>query len=119
MKLKEKDFNLIKINFEFRNQFINLEVEPYKIFQEIKIIALNKFIDIFNTIPKNLHFFYLGNDLINKEEEKIGDIFNHKELITIQLRLPKLKLNIKLNRYKSQNISLRKKYFYNEIKRFK
>ena len=114
MKLKEKDFNLIKINFEFRNQFISIEVEPYKIFKEIKIIALNKFIDIFSTIPKNLHFFYFGNDLINKEEEKIGDIFKHKEQITVQLRLPKLKLNVKLNSCKSSNLSLRKKYFFNK-----
>ena len=66
MKLKEIDFNLIKINFEFRSQNVIIKAEPYKIFQEIKYLALNKFIDIFMTIPKNLHFYYLGKDLINQ-----------------------------------------------------
>ena len=113
MKLKENDFNLIKINFEFRNQIISIKSEPYKIFQEVKFLALNKFIDIFNIIPNHLHFYYLGKDLINKEQEKIGDIFNHKEQITILLRLPRIKLNMKLSHYKS-NLSLGDKYIINK-----
>ena len=113
MKLKETDFNLIKINFEFRNQNVIIKAEPYKIFQEIKYLALNKFIDIFMTIPNNLHFYYLGKDLINQEQEKIGNLFNHKEQITILLRLPKIKLNTKLSNYKN-SLSLSDKYIINK-----
>ena len=113
MKLKETDFNLININFEFRNQIVRIKAEPYKIFQEVKYLALNKFIDIFNIIPNNLHFYFLGKDLIDKEQEKIGNIFNNKEQITILLRLPKLKLNSNLKTYKN-NLSLNRKYITNK-----
>ena len=113
MKLKETDFNLIKINFEFRNQIVIIKAEPYKIFQDIKYLALNKFIDIFITIPNNLHFYYRGKDLINQEQEKIGNLFNHKEQITISLRLPKIKLNTKLSNDKN-NLSLNDKYIINK-----
>ena len=113
MKLKETDFNLIKINLEFRKQVVIIKSEPYKLFEEIKYKALNKFIDIFYTIPNNLHFYYQGNDLKDKEQEKIGDIFNNKEQITILLRTPKLKLNIKSNSYKSK-LSFKDKYITNK-----
>ena len=113
MKLKETDFKLIKINFEFRNQIVIIKAEPYKIFQDIKYLALNKFIDIFISIPNNIHFYYLGKDLINQEQEKIGNLFNHKEQITILLRLPKIKLNTKLSNYKN-NLSLNDKYIINK-----
>ena len=113
MKLKEIDFNLIKINFEFRNRIVIIKAEPYKVFQEIKFLALNKFIDIFFSIPNNLHFYYQGKDLIDKEQEKIGNIFNHKEQITILLRLPKFKLNTKLSNYKN-SLSLNDKYIINK-----
>ena len=43
-------------------------------------------------IPDNIHFYYLGQDLFKSEDEKIGTIFNHKEKVTITLRLPRLKL---------------------------
>ena len=113
MKLRETDFNLIKINLEYRNKIVIINAEPYKIFEEIKNKALDKFIDIFYTIPNNLHFYYQGNDLINREQEKIGEIFNHKEQITILLRTPKLKLNNKSNSDKG-NLSLNDKYFINK-----
>ena len=115
MKLKEKDFNLIKIKFEFKNQIVIIKTEPYKIFEEIKYKVLNKFIDIFSIIPNNLHFYYLGKDLFNYEKEKIGDIFNHKENITILLRLPKIKFNCKLNNYKKE-LSSNDKYIINKEK---
>ena len=113
MKLRETDFNLIKINLEYRNKIVIINAEPYKIFEEIKNKALDKFIDIFYTIPNNLHFYYRGNDLINREQEKIGEIFNHKEQITILLRTPKLKLNNKSNSDKG-NLSLNDKYIINK-----
>ena len=113
MKLRETDFNLIKINLEYRNKIVIINAEPYKIFEEIKNKAIYKFIDIFYTIPNNLHFYYRGNDLINREQEKIGEIFNHKEQITILLRTPKLKLNNKSNSDKG-NLSLNDKYIINK-----
>ena len=113
MKLRETDFNLIKINLEYRNKIVIINAEPYKIFEEIKNKALDKFIDIFYTIPNNLHFYYRGNDLINREQEKIGEIFNHKEQITILLRTPKLKLNNKSNSDKG-NLSINDKYIINK-----
>ena len=113
MKLRETDFNLIKINLEYRNKIVIINAEPYKIFEEIKNKAIDKFIDIFYTIPNNLHFYYQGNDLINREQEKIGEIFNHKEQITILLRTPKLKINNKSNSDKS-NLSINDKYIINK-----
>ena len=113
MKLRETDFNLIKINLEYRNKIVIINAEPYKIFEEIKNKALDKFIDIFYTIPNNLHFYYRGNDLINREQEKIGEIFNHKEQITILLRTPKLKINNKSNSDKG-NLSINDKYIINK-----
>jgi hypothetical protein len=44
------------------------------------------------TIPNNLHFYYLGKDLINQEQEKIGNLFNHKEQITILFEITKNKI---------------------------
>ena len=113
MKLRETDFNLIKINLEYRNKIVIINAEPYKIFEEIKNKAIDKFIDIFYTIPNNLHFYYQGNDLINREQEKIGEIFNHKEQITILLRTPKLKINNKSNSDKG-NLSINDKYIINK-----
>ena len=98
MKLKEKDFKLIKINFEYKNQAVSIIAEPYKTFEEIKYLALNKYIDIFSSIPNNLHFYYYGKDLMAKEQEKIGNMFNHKEQISIIIRLPDIKLNLKKNK---------------------
>ena len=113
MKLRETDFNLIKINLEYRNKIVIINAEPYKIFEEIKNKAIDKFIDIFYTIPNNLHFYYQGNDLINKKKKKIGEIFNHKEQITILLRTPKLKINNKSNSDKG-NLSINDKYIINK-----
>ena len=113
MKLRETDFNLIKINLEYRNKIVIINAEPYKIFEEIKNKAIDKFIDIFYTIPNNLHFYYQGNDLINREQDKIGEIFNHKEQITILLRTPKLKINNKSNSDKG-NLSINDKYIINK-----
>jgi hypothetical protein len=88
MKLKEIDFKLIKITFEFLDKSIDIQAEPYKTFKEVKNKAINRFMNI----PDNIHFYYLGQDLFNSEDEKIGTIFNHKEKVTIILRLPRVKL---------------------------
>ena len=88
MKLKEVDFKLIKITFEFLDKSIDIQAEPYKTFKEVKEKAINRFMNI----PDNIHFYYLGQDLFKSEDEKIGTIFNHKEKVTITLRLPRVKL---------------------------
>jgi hypothetical protein len=84
MKIKEVDFKFIKLIFEFKDKTVIINSEPYKTFSEIKQKVLNKFIDV----PKNIHFYYLGIDLTRNDEDKIGNIFNHKEQATIILRLP-------------------------------
>ena len=88
MKLKEIDFKLIKITFEFFDKSVDIQAEPYKTFKEVKEKAISRFMNI----PDNIHFYYLGQDLSKSEDEKIGTIFNHKEKVTIALRLPRLKL---------------------------
>jgi len=88
MKLKEIDFKLIKIIFEFLDKSVEIQAEPYKTFKEVKLKAISRFMNI----PDNIHFYYLGQDLSKIEEEKIGTLFNHKEKVTITLRLPRLKL---------------------------
>ena len=88
MKLKLVDFKSIKITFEYQNKCIIINAEPFKTFEEIKQKALNKFTDI----PNNVNFYYKGQDLSQKEKEKIGTIFNHKEQVRITLRLPPLKI---------------------------
>ena len=91
MKLKEIDFKLIKITFEFFDKSVDIQAEPYKTFKEVKEKAISRFMNI----PYNIHFYYLGQDLSKSEDEKIGTIFNHKEKVTIALRLPRLKLKTK------------------------
>ena len=105
MKLKEIDFKLIKITFEFLDKIVDIQAEPYKTFKEVKHKALNRF----TNIPDNIRFYYLGQDLSRNEEEKIGTIFNHKEKVTIAMRLPRLKLksiilknNLSIDNYKSK-----------------
>ena len=88
MKLKEIDFKLIKITFEFFDKSVDIQAEPYKTFKEVKEKAISRFMNI----PDNIHFYYLGQDLSKSEDEKIGTIFNHKEKVTIALRLPRVKL---------------------------
>lgn len=104
MKLKSVDFKPINITFEFQNKIINIKAEPYKRFEEIKQKVLKKFIDL----PNNIHFYYMGQDLLKTENERIGTIFNHKEQAKIILRLPTLKL--KTNIFKN-NLLLKDKNY--------
>lgn len=82
--IKNIDFKHIELNFEYENQLATIKVEPYLPFGCAIEKALNKFIEI----PKNVHSYYLGKDLSNKLYTKIGDIFVNKEKVTIKLAIP-------------------------------
>ena len=81
--MKNKDYTEIK--FEYQNQSIVIKAEPFRTLDNIcenAIIKMNKII----LIPKNIKFYYLGKELNFKNSEKIGNIFNHKEKVTIKLK---------------------------------
>ena len=72
----------IEMNFQYEDQFITLKVEPFKTLNEVKDKAIKKMI----CVPNNIKCFYSNIDLSNDENKKIGDIFNHKEKVTIKLK---------------------------------
>ena len=77
-KFKQSDFDLIEIKFEYSNQIVTIKAEPYRtinyILEKAKI-KMNKIIQI----PNNINCFFLGKELNFKNNEKIGNIFNHRE----------------------------------------
>ena len=81
--MKNKDYKEIK--FEYKNQSIVIKAEPFRTLDYIcenAIIKMNKII----LIPNNIKFYYLGKELNLKNSDKIGNIFNHKEKVTIKLK---------------------------------
>ena len=81
--MKNKDYTEIK--FEYKNQSIVIKAEPFRTLDYIcenAIIKMNKII----LIPNNIKFYYLGKELNLKNSDKIGNIFNHKEKLTIKLK---------------------------------
>ena len=76
----------IEITFQYLSQCVTLHCELYKTLKEAKIKALNKMIEV----PIYAYCTYLGVNLSNDENKKIGDIFNHKEKVLIKLKLPDL-----------------------------
>ena len=81
--MKNKDYTEIK--FEYKNQSIVIKAEQFRTLDYIcenAIIKMNKII----LIPNNIKFYYLGKELNLKNSDKIGNIFNHKEKVTIKLK---------------------------------
>ncbi len=81
--MKNKDYTEIK--FEYKNQSIVIKAEPFRTLDYIcenAIIKMNKII----LIPNNIKFYYLGKELNLKNSDKIGNIFNHKEKVTIKIK---------------------------------
>lgn len=81
--MKNKDYTEIK--FEYKNQSIVIKAEPFRTLDYIcenAIIKMNKII----LIPNNIKFYYLGKELNLNNSDKIGNIFNHKEKVTIKLK---------------------------------
>ena len=98
----------IEVKFQYEDQQVSVNAEPYRSLQEIKEKAINKMI----FVPLNVNCFFSNINLSNDENKKIGDLFNHKEKVTIKLKQknsfsnvtlsPSLKNNIK-NLINSQN----------------
>ena len=81
--MNNKDYTEIK--FEYKNQSIVIKAEPFRTLDYIcenAIIKMNKII----LIQNNIKFYYLGKELNLKNSDKIGNIFNHKEKVTIKLK---------------------------------
>ena len=81
--MKNKDYTEIK--FEYKNQSIVIKAEPFRTLDYIcenAIIKMNKII----LIQNNIKFYYLGKELNLKNSDKIGNIFNHKEKVTIKIK---------------------------------
>ena len=79
-----KIYNKIKVTFEYANQKVTLDCEPYKTIGEIKNKAMRK---IYGA-NKGLHCFYLNRDLFRKENEQLGNFFPKRENITLKLMMP-------------------------------
>ena len=83
--LKSSDFTFIEIKFEYKNQTILIKSEPYKTLNDIFDKAITKFNKIIY-LPEDIHFYFLGKELNNKNFEKIGNIFSHREKVTIKIK---------------------------------
>jgi len=87
-----KDFDYIEIKFEYKNQMIIIKAEPFRTLDYIcenAIIKMNEII----SLPNNIKFYFLGKELNLKNSEKIGNIFNRKEKVTIKLKTSSRKEN--------------------------
>ena len=80
--IKKIHFKNIEINFQYENEYATIKAHPYNTLYEVKERAIKKMINI----PNNVNCFYLNMDLSNEENKKIGDIFSHKEKVTIKLK---------------------------------
>ena len=83
--VKKSDFDYIEIKFEYKNQIILIRAEPYRTLDHIfekAIVKMKKIIQL----PNNINFYFLGKELNYNKSEKIGNIFNHKEKVTIKIK---------------------------------
>jgi hypothetical protein len=71
-----KIYNKIKVTFEYGNQKVTLNCEPYKTIGETKNKAMRK---IYGA-NKGLHCFYLNRDLYRKENEQLGNFFQKEKI---------------------------------------
>ena len=100
----------IEITFQYLSQCVTLHCELYKTLKEAKIKAINKMIEV----PIYAYCTYLGVNLSNDENKKIGDIFNHKEKVLIKLKLPDLIAKTKYSfQEKSRQNKLNNIRYYN------
>ena len=113
--IKNSNNDLIEIKFEYKNQIINIKAENFRTIDYIlekALFKLNKFINV----PKNIKFYFLGKELNNKSE-KIGNIFPHREKVTIKLKLPSNENNN--NNIINKKIIPRKLFFHKAIEEIK
>lgn len=81
--IKKISIKNIEIIFQFEDQIITIKAEPYRTLYEIKEKAIKRMI----CAPNNVVCFHSNIDLSNEENKKVGDIFNHKEKVTLKLKL--------------------------------
>ena len=81
--IKKINFKNIEIIFQYEEQFITIKAEPFRTLYEIKEKAIRRMI----CVPNNVVCFYSNIDLSNEENKKVGDLFNHKEKITLKLKV--------------------------------
>ena len=93
----------IQITFQYLSQYITINSEIQKTLKQIKNKAINKMIGV----PKEVYCLYLGENLTKKENEKIGNLFNHKEKVLIILKLPSFSLlpNYKITKRNKDTLS--------------
>ena len=77
--IKKISIKNIEIIFQFEDQIITIKAEPYRTLYEIKEKAIKRMI----CAPNNVVCFHSNIDLSNEENKKVGDIFNHKEKVTL------------------------------------
>ena len=104
--IKQIDFKLIEINFEYKEQIITIKCEPFRTIDYIKEKAKNKIMDL----PDNIHFYYLGRDINENGSEKIGNFFKNREKVTIKLIIPEINHHLNCN---SPNKIYNYKYIFN------
>lgn len=92
----------IKINFEYKENNISLDVPPYKNIKYLKDLVKKKF------RPKNLEIiqlFYQNKNISKKEDLIIGDVFKNQYSINIKVveNIEKIKIPASIN-IESENI---------------
>ena len=110
---KENGVGVIFGFFNFCFGAYNIKAENFRTIDYIlekALFKLNKFINV----PKNIKFYFLGKELNNKSE-KIGNIFPHREKVTIKLKLPSNENNNIINK----KIIPRKLFFHKAIEEIK
>ena len=75
----------IEVKFQYQDKIITIKSETYRTIKEVKEKAIKKFFKI----PKDVHCFYLARDLINYENNIIGEFFNNREKVTLKLMPPR------------------------------
>jgi hypothetical protein len=72
----------IEITFQYKEQCVTVKAEHFKTLGEVKESAIKKMI----CVPNDITCYYLNLDLSKEEHKKLGDLFKHKEKITIKLK---------------------------------
>ena len=80
--IKNIDFKWIEINFEYKEQKITIKFEPYRTIDYMKEKVINRIMDV----SPDINFYYLGKNLSEYNQEKIGNFFKNKEKVTIKLK---------------------------------
>ena len=101
------DIKTIEIKFEYQEKLITIKSEQYGTIKEVKEKAIKKFHDI----PKDIHCFYLGRDLLPYESITVGDFFNNREKVTLKL-MPKKK---PIFPTKQRSVERNEEHFFSDI----